>query len=66
MRPAVGGEHRTIEAFLIDYPGNDLYGKNVVLALDERLREERNFDSLDALKAQIALDVAKAAAREMA
>ena len=61
MRPAVSGTHRTIEAYLLDYPGNDLYGKGVVLSLLRRLREERNFDSLDALKAQIALDVAEAA-----
>lgn len=61
MRPAVSGTHRTIEAYLLDYPGNDLYGKGVVLSLLRRLREERNFDSLEALKAQIALDVAEAA-----
>jgi riboflavin kinase/FMN adenylyltransferase len=61
VRPAVSGTDRTIEAYLLDYLGNDLYGKGVVLSLLKRLREERNFDSLDALKAQIALDVAEAA-----
>jgi riboflavin kinase/FMN adenylyltransferase len=60
MRPAVAGTHRTIEAYLIDYPGNDLYGKGVSLSLEKRLREERDFDSLEALKEQIAKDVAQA------
>ncbi len=57
MRPAVGGKHRTIEAYLIDYPGESLYGKTVRLSFHHRLREELDFPSLDALKAQIAADV---------
>lgn len=58
MRPAVGGKDRTIEAYLLDYPGHELYGRNISVALHRRIREERNFDSLDALKEQIARDVA--------
>jgi riboflavin kinase/FMN adenylyltransferase len=58
VRPAVGGTARTIEAFLLDYPGHDLYGRNISVAIHSRIREERNFDSLDALKTQIARDVA--------
>lgn len=61
-RPAVGGEHRTIEAYLLDYPGDSLYGYSVRLRLVRRLREERNFPSLDALKDQMAKDVAEVAA----
>jgi len=61
VRPAVGGKDRTIEAFLLDYPGHTLYGKNITVALQHRIREERNFDSLDALKEQIARDVAQVA-----
>jgi riboflavin kinase/FMN adenylyltransferase len=60
-RPAVGGTERTIEAFLLDYPGHDLYGRSISLALHSRIRDEQHFDSLDDLKAQIARDVALAA-----
>lgn len=56
-RPAVGGTSVTIEAYLLDYPGDSLYGISANLELHSRVREERNFESLDALKAQIALDV---------
>lgn len=56
-RPAVQGERMTIEAYLLDYPGDSLYGHAVTLRLTSRVREERDFASLDALKAQIALDV---------
>ncbi len=57
VRPAVGGDSRTIEAYLLDYPGEALYGQSVVLDVHERLREERDFPSLDALTEQIAKDV---------
>jgi riboflavin kinase/FMN adenylyltransferase len=64
VRPAVGGKDRTIEAFLLDYPGHELYGRHVNLSLHRRIREERNFDSLDALKDQIARDVAEVASMQ--
>lgn len=56
MRPTVGGETRTIEAYLLGFSGN-LYGEEVHLALLYRLRDERKFETLDALKAQMAQDV---------
>jgi riboflavin kinase/FMN adenylyltransferase len=59
-RPAVGGGDRTVEAFLLDYPGESLYGLSARLEFHRRLREERNFPSLDALKEQMARDVALA------
>ncbi len=58
IRPTVDNL-RTIEAFLIDYSGPDLYGQAVVLQLTRRLRDPLKFDSLDELKIQIASDVAK-------
>jgi riboflavin kinase/FMN adenylyltransferase len=58
-RPAVGGGQMAIEAHLLDYRGGSLYGAPVSLKLTSRVRDERNFESLDALKAQIALDVAQ-------
>jgi riboflavin kinase/FMN adenylyltransferase len=56
-RPAIGGTFRTIEPYLLDYPGESLYGESVRLELCQRIREELNFGSIDALVAQIAADV---------
>ena len=56
-----GGTNRTIEAFLLDYPGTSLYGHALYLSLQKRLRDEQKFESLDVLKNQIARDVAQVA-----
>lgn len=56
-RPAVGGGPRSIEAYLLDYPGDSLYGKHIRLRLEHFLRPELNFPSLDDLKIQMAKDV---------
>jgi riboflavin kinase/FMN adenylyltransferase len=61
VRPTVGGTNRTIEAYLLDYPGTSLYGHAVYLSLQKRLRDEQKFDSLEVLKDQIARDVAQVA-----
>lgn len=58
LRPAVGGRERTIEAYLLDFPGHSLYGEAVRLELLSRIREERHFESVEALREQIAQDVA--------
>ncbi len=63
VRPAVHGAHRTIEAYLLDYPGDDLYGQAIELSFEQRLREERNFANLDELRRQIELDVREVAQR---
>jgi len=57
VRPAVDGQERTIEAFLLDYPGTDLYGTSLALDLHAFLREEQDFPNLDALVAQMHHDV---------
>lgn len=59
MRPTVGGTRRTIETYLLDFSG-DLYGKTLDITFVARLRDELKFDSLDALTAQMARDVAQA------
>ena len=59
FRPTVAGTHRTIEAYLLDYSGEPLYGDAVLLRFSKRLRGEEKFDSLDALKAQMERDVAQ-------
>lgn len=53
------GERGTvrIEAFLLDYDGPEIYGDMVRLEFLERLRDEKRFDSTDALVAQIRHDV---------
>lgn len=61
LRPTVDGNHRTVEAYLLDYPGTEIYGSSVDLAFHRRLRDEEKFDSLDALKDQMAQDVAMVA-----
>ena len=61
--PHYGGEERRIEAFLLDFEG-DLYGRRLVLQFWRRLRDERAFDSEEALVAQIAKDVEETRAAE--
>ena len=51
-RPTVNGHHITVEPWILDFSG-DLYGKDITLEFHRFLREERKFDSLDALKAEI-------------
>lgn len=65
VRPAVGGGGRTIEAYLLDYPGDSLYGQCVRLELIERLRDEMSFDSLSALVGQIERDVESVRSAEL-
>ena len=56
-RPAVGGGPRSIEAYLLDYDGASLYGAPCRIEVVAHERDEWNFDSLDALIAQMAQDV---------
>jgi len=54
--PTVHGEKRTIETHLIDFSA-DIYGQPLSIAFRKRLRGEAMFDSLEALKEQIRLDI---------
>ncbi len=47
----------TAEVHLFGFDGRDLYGERIRIALFRRLRDERHFPSVDALRAQIAADV---------
>lgn len=60
-RPTVDGTEERLEVFFLDFSG-DLYGQTIEVELIGFIREERRFDGLDALKAQIALDSEKARA----
>ena len=54
-RPTVGSNRRSVEIHLLDFEG-DLYGQRLHFAVGYRLRDVMNFNSLDALKTQLALD----------
>ncbi len=56
IRPTVGGTARTVEVFLMDF-SDDLYGEELEVEFVARLREERKFDSLEAMVQQIGRDV---------
>ena len=59
--PTVHGSRLTIETHLLDFNA-DIYGQQLTIAFRKRLRGEAMFDSLDALKEQIRLDVEAASA----
>ncbi len=60
-RPTLGGEERRLEVHLLGFVG-ELYGEEARVRFLKRLREERRFPSLEALKEQIARDVEAARA----
>ena len=53
--PTVGGRTRTVETHVID-ERIDLYGRHIGVALIDRIREERRFESKEALFSQIKRD----------
>jgi riboflavin kinase/FMN adenylyltransferase len=55
-RPTFSGTGRSIEVHIFDFSG-DLYGRQIEVAFLSRLREERKFDGVPALVAQIHEDV---------
>jgi len=58
--PVVSSENRQhLEVFLFDYSG-DLYGRRVQVSFIEKIRDEQNFASLDALVKQMHDDTARA------
>ncbi len=61
VKPTVeAGAAVVAEAHLFEFGGRDLYGEAIRVFFLTRLRDERRFPSVDALRAQIALDVARA------
>ena len=56
--PHYGGRERRVEPHLLDFDG-DLYGQRLLVELWQRLRDERAFESEEALIAEIARDVEK-------
>lgn len=60
--PTVHGDHLTIETHMIDFDA-DIYGERLTVAFRKYMRGELMFSSLDGLKEQIRLDIARAAER---
>lgn len=59
VRPTVASDGRVnCETHIINYSG-DLYGKEIKVEFYERLREEMKFDSVDALRRQIRIDISE-------
>jgi riboflavin kinase / FMN adenylyltransferase len=60
VRPTVDSSGRTtIETHIFDFSG-DIYGAAVRVGFVQRLRDERAFESIDALRGQIAVDCDRA------
>ena len=58
VRPTIAGVPKLLlEVHVLDFDG-DLYHQHVHVQFQYKIREEMKFDSLDALKAQIAADIA--------
>jgi len=54
--PTFGGNKCTVEVYILDYHSN-LYGHELKIDIIERLRSEKQFDTVEKLKKQIAEDV---------
>lgn len=54
-RPTVGGVETRIEAHLLDFD-RDIYNQQIALHFYQRIREERHFANIEALKTQIEID----------
>ena len=59
IKPTVGGDVPLLEVHLFDFNGI-IYGKRIEVECVDFIRQERKFDSLDALKEQIILDCEQA------
>jgi riboflavin kinase/FMN adenylyltransferase len=60
VRPTFGADAEpSVETFVLNWAG-DLYGDVVRVRFLHRLRDERKFDSIEELKAQIEKDVKRA------
>lgn len=58
-RPTVGADAPLLETHIFDFEG-DLYGRPIEVEFVDFLRDEKKFDGLDPLKAQIAQDCTQA------
>ena len=59
VRPTVDGREPLLEVHIFDFD-EDIYGSLLTVTVHRKLRDERKFPSLDALKARIELDIEQA------
>lgn len=59
IRPTVDGKEPLLEVHIFDFKG-DIYGELLTVEFKHKIRDERAFDGLDALKAQIQKDIVTA------
>jgi riboflavin kinase/FMN adenylyltransferase len=59
IRPTVGGTRSLLEVHLFDF-NQEIYGRQVRVEFCEKIRDEKRYESLDLLKAQIQKDAAQA------
>ena len=57
--PTFGVEPLHVEAFLLDFEGDDMPGEPLAIEFWARLRDEVRYDSVEDLVAAIAADVAR-------
>ncbi|MBE6049453.1 MAG: bifunctional riboflavin kinase/FAD synthetase [Clostridium sp.] len=53
--PTVNGKNITVETFILDF-NEDIYGDTIKVFFLKKIRDNKKFDSLDQLKAQLNLD----------
>ena len=58
-RPTVNGQNPVLEVHILEFSGN-LYGKKITVEFLKKVRDEKKFDSLEALKEQIFKDISSA------
>ncbi|MBQ5878490.1 MAG: riboflavin kinase, partial [Alistipes sp.] len=56
--PSVGGSELRLESHLFGFEG-DLYGRRIWVCLVEKIRDERKFESMEELRAQLQCDKAQ-------
>ena len=61
VRPTVAGKEPLLEVHMLDFDA-DIYGQLLTVTLQWKIREERWFPSMQAMKAEIDLDIEKARA----
>ncbi len=55
FRPTVGGTTKTIEVHIFDFQ-QDIYGENITVHFEEKIRDEMKFSDMEALKSQLKSD----------
>jgi riboflavin kinase/FMN adenylyltransferase len=58
-RPTVDGQNPVLEVHILEFSGN-LYGKKITVEFLKKVRDEKKFDGLGALKEQIFKDISSA------